>query len=454
MPIYYIEILIESDSCIGCKSCIKNCPNNVFGFRKEEIYLKNEKDCDTCMNFEYTFDKGIYEKDIGNFECIKECPFSCISINLNYKYQFWENIIGFLRGNYHFSDKLTIFKESDVLYETPFGIDSNPNIYFEDDIEYDLINLSSDFKDLINNLKYLEENLVLNISNEEIKKSNAEIFAKKLYNFYLSISTKQPYKKEDQKMFHNYLNFLLYVLNYYPLDIEGNTFSDDLHNKWFKSVYSKHISDLTSSIQTEIPHFITMSKDIRKEFYRERRDKNFFKKLYEIKSKTKKNLNEEELKEKNYLKLIEKGESEVVEFKSTFKWDINEKRVNKELPKKVCESINAFLNSRGGVLFIGIQDNGEIYGLNDDIKNIFKNNDNFLQTVSKSIKDSLGGAGIDSSISIIELKGKEICMIEVKPSEKPVFIEKKDFFVRRGTSNHRLNTKDFLEYYQSRFFKK
>ncbi len=454
MPYNYIEILIESDLCIGCKVCIKSCPNDVFGFRKDKIYLKNETNCDTCKNFEYTFDKGIYKKEIGNFECIKDCPFNCISIILNYNYQFWEKIIGYLRENYNFSDKLIITKRTDLISETPFDIDSNTNIYFEDDIEYDLINISSDFKDLIQNLSFLENNLILNINNEDIKKSNAEIFAKKLLDVYFSISAKQPFKKDDQEIFHNYLNFLLYVLNFYPLDNEGNTLSEDLHNKWFKFVYRKHISDLTSSVQTEILHFITMSEDIRKEFYKERREKNFFKKLFEIKARTKKDLNEEELKEKNYLKLIEKGESEVVEFKSTFKWDINENRANRELPKKVCESISAFLNSRGGILFIGVQDNGEIYGLNDDIKNIFKSIDNYLQAVSKTIKDSLGGAGIDSPISIIELKGKNICIIEVDPSEKPVFFEKKDFLVRRGTSNHRLNTKDFLEYYHSRFFKK
>jgi len=455
MQKYTINITIDYDYCIGCKRCIENCPNDVLEFRKEKVIVKNIKYCNICKNYEHTFDEGVYEKYLGDFNCIIECPTNSISISLKYEYYFWEQIFGFLIGNLQYSDKLIISKDFERKnIDFPIEINSNKNVYFEDDLENDFIKISDDFEDFIKHLEILDRTLVLRIDNRELDKKNVEVFANKLYNVYMSLYKKNSYKKEELNSFHHYLNFIFYVLDFYPIDREGNTLSEELHNKWVVSLYKKHVYDLTSTVQTEIMHFVTMSEETRKDFYKERREKNFFKKLYEIKSRTKKDLKEEEKIERNYLELIKKGESEIVEFKSTFKWDINEKRINKQLPKKVCESICAFLNSRGGVLFIGVQDDTELYGLSDDIKHIFKNIDNFLQAISKSIRESLGGAGIDIAIFIKDLEGKKICIIEVDPSKEPVFFENKDFLVRRGTSNHNLNPKDFLEYYQSRFFKK
>lgn len=55
--------------------------------------------------------------------------------------------------------------------------------------------------------------------------------------------------------------------------------------------------------------------------------------------------------------LILSGESDTVEFKSTLRYDLRENIVNKKLEYVVSKTIAAFLNSRGGDLFIGIDDN-------------------------------------------------------------------------------------------------
>ncbi|MFX0133713.1 MAG: helix-turn-helix domain-containing protein [Candidatus Hodarchaeota archaeon] len=156
-------------------------------------------------------------------------------------------------------------------------------------------------------------------------------------------------------------------------------------------------------------------------------------------------------KETRYLKLIENGESETIEFKSTFKYDINKNRPNKELTHLISITICAFLNSRGGTLFIGIEDNKDIIGLDYDLKKVFKNIDIFQQEIARVIRDDLGGSGIQFDLEIELLKGKHVCIISVKPSERPVFFNNKDYYVRKGTQNQKLNPKETVDHINVRY---
>lgn len=147
---------------------------------------------------------------------------------------------------------------------------------------------------------------------------------------------------------------------------------------------------------------------------------------------------------------IVNGESEIVEFKSSYKWDVIKKRVNKNLPKEISKTVAAFSNSRGGTLYIGITDDSQIKGLNGDLK-LFKNIDVLQQEISKTIRNKLGGAGINFHMTVEILNEKYICILRVKSSKIPVFFEEKEFYVRRGTSSHKLNPKETYEYIKSHF---
>jgi hypothetical protein len=151
-----------------------------------------------------------------------------------------------------------------------------------------------------------------------------------------------------------------------------------------------------------------------------------------------------------YNSVIQRGESETVEFKATFKWDINENRANRELPEEVTQAICAFSNSRGGTVFIGVMDDKSIYGLKKDIKKIFKDIDIFQQEVPKKIRDDLGG-GINYKMEIEEIQNEHICVIEVEMSDVPVFFQNKEYYVRRGTSNHNCNAKETFEHIRNHY---
>jgi dnd system-associated protein 4 len=64
--------------------------------------------------------------------------------------------------------------------------------------------------------------------------------------------------------------------------------------------------------------------------------------------------------------LVARGESKVQEFKSSMKWDYKREGANPELVKVVVRTVAAFLNSDGGNLLIGVDDDGSVVGIEKD----------------------------------------------------------------------------------------
>ncbi|MDR3468137.1 MAG: putative DNA binding domain-containing protein [Xanthobacteraceae bacterium] len=75
----------------------------------------------------------------------------------------------------------------------------------------------------------------------------------------------------------------------------------------------------------------------------------------------------EEIKHRPIAELVKLGESAVLEFKSTLQWDVVLKQLNKGLRKSCLKTIAAFMNSEGGTLLIGVEDDGSILGLDKDL---------------------------------------------------------------------------------------
>lgn len=159
----------------------------------------------------------------------------------------------------------------------------------------------------------------------------------------------------------------------------------------------------------------------------------------------------------NYRDLIQRGENESIEFKSSLWWDYNENKKNKELEYQVIKTIAAFLNSKGGYLFIGISDDGEILGLEKDYNSMSKSNrDGFLQSLTNAINNCLGKTGYaEMSCQIEEIEGKEVCVIIVQKSKKPIFLKYKknqeEFYIRANSSSQKLELKESVEYTHKHF---
>jgi predicted HTH transcriptional regulator len=156
--------------------------------------------------------------------------------------------------------------------------------------------------------------------------------------------------------------------------------------------------------------------------------------------------------------LIKNGETEKVEFKSTLRYDFVHHGANKELSKVMARSISGFLNSDGGNLFIGIADNGEPIGIENDIKVLTKQNDDgFLSTLYQIVIDYIGTDFCHKvHPNILELENKKICSIKIDPSDKPAWFHdgrSEELFIRAGQSTRALDAKEAVEYVFERFKK-
>lgn len=160
--------------------------------------------------------------------------------------------------------------------------------------------------------------------------------------------------------------------------------------------------------------------------------------------------------------LIEAGESGIIEFKSTVRWNVREARADKKMEEIILKSISAFNNSEGGKLLIGVADNGEILGLQDDYNTLKEaNKDHFELHLRNLINNAFGKGFATTNINIRfpVVDEIEICEIDIKAGNKPLFLEiqnssghkQKRFFVRSGNSSQYLEIDETAAYIAKRF---
>jgi predicted RNA-binding protein with RPS1 domain len=161
-------------------------------------------------------------------------------------------------------------------------------------------------------------------------------------------------------------------------------------------------------------------------------------------------------RQKSLLELQKKNDS-----KSKFQID---NLIGKEAKNRVTHSsmktLVAFANSKGGTLFIGINDDGEFVGLEKDYDEIGQlSKDELGKRLDDYIKAFVGNSFFGLlSIEFEEIDKKDIIVVKVEPSKDEVFLLKddkgskcSDFYIRRHSSSVKLSDKELLEYYKWRF---
>jgi hypothetical protein len=167
-------------------------------------------------------------------------------------------------------------------------------------------------------------------------------------------------------------------------------------------------------------------------------------------------MEEEELvayeKDSFLLNIIEQDENRNLEFKSTLRFCKREKSPQPYIEHGILKTITAFANTHGGVLLIGVNDDKEIVGVQDDL-NSFKNKskDEFLLHFDSLIKHNFEEP-IDVLLSYEFYKtAKELVfIISVETSKKPRFLNTKlkgkEFYIRRAASSWSLNVEEAVKY--------
>ncbi len=158
----------------------------------------------------------------------------------------------------------------------------------------------------------------------------------------------------------------------------------------------------------------------------------------------------------DWMGVIRSGESNKTEFKSSLRWDYREEKPNKALEYVIVKSISAFMNTDGGTLIIGVDDHGEILGLDKDYASVFKENaDGFLLVITNLINKHLGKAAHRLvKADIVSLAGKEVCIVRIQRSTSPVFLKKgetEEFYVRTSAASVPLGMSDSADYIRNHF---
>jgi hypothetical protein len=151
--------------------------------------------------------------------------------------------------------------------------------------------------------------------------------------------------------------------------------------------------------------------------------------------------------------LIGLGESATLEFKSTFQWDMVLGQVNKALRHSVLKTMCAFLNSAGGTLVIGVEDDGNLSGLENDLKTVGSSVDKYEALLNTQTVEYIGAQYspfID--IRFESPNGVQVCVVEVARSPEPVFLRSprgSEFYVRVGNTSRVLDPEQTFEYTQT-----
>ena len=157
--------------------------------------------------------------------------------------------------------------------------------------------------------------------------------------------------------------------------------------------------------------------------------------------------------EEKIIDIINEGENKTVEFKKTFAFNSfsNNKR-DDALIKASLKNIVAFINSDGGTLLIGVNDDGEITGLEEEIEK-HKSKDKFKLFFGDTITERIGKlrhTHID--FKLLNMDGKEILVVNCDKSlNEPCYYNKKEFFIRQNPKAQLLEGEDVFKYQQKRF---
>lgn len=158
----------------------------------------------------------------------------------------------------------------------------------------------------------------------------------------------------------------------------------------------------------------------------------------------------EEIVDLPVLDLIKNGETNTVEFKSSLIWDYKKRQPNKLMGMIVARTISSFMNSEGGIVLIGVDDDKRVLGLNNDLSQLKGSFDNFELHFTNTINKYLGKICRPYvNVKFEKVEGKDIALIVVKKSLRPVYIkygDKTEFFIRSGNSCQPLDVSEATDY--------
>jgi len=150
--------------------------------------------------------------------------------------------------------------------------------------------------------------------------------------------------------------------------------------------------------------------------------------------------------------LIDGDETFEVEFKSTTRWNIRESVKDKRMEDAVVKTIAGLLNTDGGTLFIGVDDQRRPIGLHHDTPLVKPASvDGLVNWLTTHLIAALTNVAVmRTRMRIEDVDGVEICRVDVARSSRPVQARMSDksdkFWVRMNNSTRALPEVEIEDY--------
>ncbi len=152
------------------------------------------------------------------------------------------------------------------------------------------------------------------------------------------------------------------------------------------------------------------------------------------------------------LKIINDGESEAVEFKSTLRVNLHTDQPDKRMELSVLKTIAGFLNTNGGTLIVGVSDDGCPIGVETDK---FPNEDKMNLHLVNIVKTRIGMQALTEVHAHFEdYNDDRVFVIKCSKAKSPSFVkdgEFERFYVRTGPSTSELSPSQAQTYIKHRF---
>jgi hypothetical protein len=149
-------------------------------------------------------------------------------------------------------------------------------------------------------------------------------------------------------------------------------------------------------------------------------------------------------------KLIQDGEGLKVEFKSAA-------TISDENQMEIIKNIAAFANTSGGVILVGVRDDGSLCGVDDELARFTEADprDGFKRRINSKVKNCIEASlvSVQYETKFVDCEGRKIAAIFVRESLGPVYVrvkERSEVFVRRDAETARLDAREIGDFLRSK----
>ncbi len=156
--------------------------------------------------------------------------------------------------------------------------------------------------------------------------------------------------------------------------------------------------------------------------------------------------------------LIRGGETGQVEFKSSARYNRHSGKRDERLELVVAKTLAALLNAEGGVLLIGVADDGSVTGIEDDYPLLKRPTpDAFELWLRDLVIKTLGThAATSIHVEIAAVEGRDVCKVTCARVTRPVFLrtakgQPAQLYARIGNSTRELDVEEALAYCRERW---